>query len=97
MTSLLHFQWQQRELAAVLVSLGSVQSALEIYERLEMWTEVVECLCAGGRKGRAEEVVRERLGVAETPIMWCLLGDVTQVSWAAHGDTAGCWQVTLPP
>ena len=66
------------------MSLGSVQSALEIYERLEMWTEVVECLSAGGRKGRAEEVVRGRLAVAESPVMWCLLGDVTQVSSAAN-------------
>ena len=61
------------------MSLGAVQSALEIYERLELWQEVVRCYCAVGRKGKAEEVVRGELAKGETPIMWCLLGDVTEV------------------
>lgn len=62
------------------MALGSVGGALEVYERLEMWEEVTECLCARGRRGRAEEVVREQLKVkGDTPTLWCLLGDVTEV------------------
>ena len=70
----------QRTLASLLVTLGSVKSALEIYERLEMWEEVTHCLVAVGRRGRAEEVVRGCLAQRATPTLWCLLGDVTQVS-----------------
>lgn len=69
----------QKELAAVLVSLGVVQGAVEVYQRLELWEEVATCYQAAGRRGRAEEVVRERLREHETPTLWCILGDVTQV------------------
>ncbi len=71
----------QRELAAILVTMGSMGQALEIYERLQLWEEVTECLCAQGRRGRAEEIVREQLKVkGDTPTLWCLLGDVTEVN-----------------
>ena len=69
---------EQKELASVLVSAGSMQSALEVYQRLEMWEEVVQCYQAVERVGRAEEVVRMVLARGETPTMWCLLGEVTQ-------------------
>ena len=63
----------------MLVSLGVVQGAVEVYQRLELWEEVATCYQAAGRRGRAEEVVRERLKEHETPTLWCILGDVTQV------------------
>ena len=63
----------------MLVSLGVVQGAVEVYQRLELWEEVATCYQAAGRRGRAEEVVRERLREHETPTLWCILGDVTQV------------------
>ena len=62
------------------MSLGCLQSALELYERLEMWEEMAECLQSVGRTGRAEEVLRQQLAVSETPTLWCLLGDVTKVT-----------------
>lgn len=62
-----------------MVSLGVVQGAVEVYQRLELWEEVATCYQAAGRRGRAEEVVRERLREHETPTLWCILGDVTQV------------------
>ena len=63
----------------MLVSLGVVQGAVEVYQRLELWEEVATCYQAAGRRERAEEVVRERLKEHETPTLWCILGDVTQV------------------
>ena len=62
------------------MSLGCLQSALELYERLEMWEEMAECLQAVGRTGKAEEVLRQQLAIEETPTLWCLLGDVTKVT-----------------
>ncbi|XP_064398151.1 tetratricopeptide repeat protein 27-like isoform X2 [Halichondria panicea] len=67
----------ERQLAQVLVSLGSHHSALEIYERLQLWEDIITCYQATGRKGRAEEIVREKLQEKETPTMLCLLGDLT--------------------
>ena len=70
----------QRELANALVFLGCLSSALELYERLEMWEELAECLQSVGRTGRAEEVLRQQIAVNATPTLWCLLGDVTKVT-----------------
>ena len=70
----------QRELANALVSLGCLSSALELYEHLEMWEELAECLQSVGRTGRAEEVLRQQIAVNATPTLWCLLGDVTKVT-----------------
>ena len=70
----------------MLVSLGVVQGAVEVYQRLELWEEVATCYQAAGRKGRAEEVVRERLREHETPTLWCILGDVTQVCVEREGE-----------
>ena len=67
--------------------LGAAQGALEIYERLEMWEEVAICYQAAGRRGKAEEVIREQLQIQQTPLMLCLLGDVTQVTHLQ----AICW------
>lgn len=75
----MHFNFQ-KELASALVSLGCLQSALELYERLEMWQEMAECLVAVGRMGRAKEVLHQQLALSETPTLWCLLGDVTKVT-----------------
>ena len=61
------------------MSIGCLQSALELYERLEMWQEMAECLQAVGRSGKAEEVLRQQIAVNETPTLWCLLGDTTKV------------------
>ena len=70
----------QKDLASAMFGLGAVGGALEIYQRLEMWEEVAVCYQAAGRRGKAEEVIREQLKVHRTPAMLCLLGDVTQVS-----------------
>eukprot|EP00731_Ephydatia_muelleri_P026260 Em0018g360a len=71
--------WEvQKDLASTMFGLGAAQGALEIYERLEMWEEVAICYQAAGRRGKAEEVIREQLQIQRTPLMLCLLGDVTQ-------------------
>lgn len=60
--------------------MGAVQSALEVYQRLELWEKVIECYQVAGRHAQAERVVRERMEEeGETPTLWCLLGDTKQV------------------
>jgi hypothetical protein len=57
---------------------GDFVSAAELYEQIELWDEVVECYRRSGKENRAEEIVRDRLSLEETPRMWTALGDLTQ-------------------
>jgi tetratricopeptide (TPR) repeat protein len=65
------------DLANRYASLGIVTTAAELYTDVEFWDEVVECYRRAGKVSKAEQVVRERLAVEETPRMWAALGDLT--------------------
>ncbi|KAI9708670.1 MAG: hypothetical protein M1828_002692 [Chrysothrix sp. TS-e1954] len=51
----------EAELAARWVSLGGLRSALDIYERLEMWAEAALCWAATDREDRAKAIIRKQL------------------------------------
>ena len=72
-------RWQSlRDLAERYAKMGIVTSAAEIFEEIELWDEVVDCYRRAGKENKAEEVVRKRLTIAETPRMWAALGDITK-------------------
>lgn len=55
-------KWElERELAMRLLSLGVIKSALEIFQRLEMWEEVVKCWQALERPDMGISIVRDLL------------------------------------
>lgn len=55
-------RWEmERELALRYLSIGVVRSALEIFERLEMWEEVVKCWQSMERHDQAIAIVRDLL------------------------------------
>ncbi|KAG9317768.1 hypothetical protein JVU11DRAFT_1987 [Chiua virens] len=55
-------KWEmERELALRYLSIGVVKSALEIFERLEMWEEVVKCWQSMERPDQAIAIVRDLL------------------------------------
>ena len=51
----------EAELASRWVSLGGLRTALEIYERLEMWAEAALCWAAVDREDKAHEIIRRQL------------------------------------
>lgn len=55
-------RWEmERELALRFVSIGVTKSALEIFERLEMWEDAVKCWGSLGRQDRAIGIVHDLL------------------------------------
>lgn len=55
-------RWElEAELAARWVSLGGLKTALEIYERLEMWPEVALCWAGTDREDKARRIIRRLL------------------------------------
>lgn len=59
------------------LSMNANRSALEIFEKLELWSLVIECHGRLGQTTKAEALAREQLALNETPEMWCNLGDIT--------------------
>ena len=55
-------RWQlEAELAGRWISLGGLRTALEIYQRLQMWAEVALCLAANDQETEAKRVIRKQL------------------------------------
>lgn len=55
-------RWElEAELAARWVHIGGLRSALDIYERLEMWAEAALCYAATEREDRARKMIRKQL------------------------------------
>ncbi|MCJ1451081.1 hypothetical protein MMC28_001416 [Mycoblastus sanguinarius] len=55
-------RWKlEAELANRWVSLGGLRTALEIYERLQMWAEVALCWAANDREDKARKIIRRQL------------------------------------
>ena len=56
------FRWElEAELATKWVSLGGLKTALEIYERLEMWAEAALCWAATEKEDKAKKIIRKQL------------------------------------
>mmetsp|Transcript_11964 Transcript_11964/g.34283 ORF Transcript_11964/g.34283 Transcript_11964/m.34283 type:complete len:989 (-) Transcript_11964:591-3557(-) len=71
-------RWQMLgDIADRYASLGIVTTAAEIFTDIEYWDEAVECYKRAGKDSKAEEIVKERISMNETPRMWMALGDIT--------------------
>uniref|UniRef100_A0A7S4AXG8 TPR-like protein n=1 Tax=Pseudo-nitzschia australis TaxID=44445 RepID=A0A7S4AXG8_9STRA len=71
-------RWQMLgDIADRYASLGIVTTAAEIFTDIEYWDEAVECYKRAGKDSKAEEIVKERISINETPRMWMALGDLT--------------------
>ncbi|KAJ3337145.1 hypothetical protein HDU93_001526 [Gonapodya sp. JEL0774] len=73
-------KWElERELADRFLSLGVTSSALDIFTRLELWEQCVECLRILDKTAKAESLLRQLIEKSpRSPKYWCLLGDFTK-------------------
>ena len=56
------FRWSlEAELASRWISVGGLRTAVEIYERLEMWPEAALCYAATDNESKARRLVRKQL------------------------------------
>ena len=66
--------WElKRELGERYFSLGATASALELFQELESWENIIDCYRIMNKNKKAEELIRERLEQKPTPLLWCLL------------------------
>lgn len=67
-------------------SLGAFKTALEIFNRRELWDEAISCLLQlGDIQGAEERIAEEMKRMPENPKLWCLLGDT-------RGEDLECYQ-----
>ncbi|KAF2279222.1 TPR-like protein [Westerdykella ornata] len=71
----------EAELAARWVSVGGLRSALEIYERLEMWAEAALCWAATDKEEKAKQIVRRQLFHATAGAEKDDVADVEEEKW----------------
>lgn len=94
--SLVPPHWElQQELARMLMRLGCIKTALEVFERLHLWEDVVTCFNGLQMRQRAAEVVQQQLQKGETPKLLCMLGEATDNTehylraWELSGHRSG--------
>ncbi|EZG55465.1 putative tetratricopeptide repeat protein [Gregarina niphandrodes] len=83
-------KWEiRRQVGREFESIGAVLTARDMYAKLHMWTDVVECLIAAGRRNEALEVVETELKKQQevtntdhagcgrsSQVLYCLLADI---------------------
>ncbi|KAI9346687.1 hypothetical protein BD770DRAFT_436967 [Pilaira anomala] len=71
-------KWEmERELGRRFVSLGVFRSAAEIFERLEMWEDVISCYQMLEQPQKAKDILKKIMEKnPNSPKYWCILGDL---------------------
>lgn len=62
-------------LADLMVSLGLIKGALDVYLRIQQWEEVINCYTRLQLKHKAAEIIQQELEKKPTVKLYCLLGD----------------------
>lgn len=64
----------ENQYADLLLKLGLVKNALDIYLKIKLWEEVIVCYNILKLRHKAAEVIQEQLKEKPTVKLWCLLG-----------------------
>ncbi|KFB48642.1 AGAP006358-PA-like protein [Anopheles sinensis] len=88
--------WQMKEkLADVMVSLGMIKGALDIYLSVESWENVIDCYTVLELRHQAATVIRQLIEKNGPSVrLYCMLGDATddvecyRQAWEHSGETS---------
>ncbi|KAG9430727.1 hypothetical protein HZU67_07930 [Apis mellifera carnica] len=64
--------------AQLMLSLGLVKGALDVFLKLKLWEEVIACYNIINLKHKAIEIIHQELSKKPSVQLWCLLGDATE-------------------
>ncbi|KAG5890129.1 hypothetical protein JTB14_027796 [Gonioctena quinquepunctata] len=67
----------EKQYADLLLNMGLVKNALDIYLKIKLWEEVIVCYTILKLRHKAAEIIQEQLNEKPTVKLWCLLGDAT--------------------
>lgn len=65
----------ETQYADLLLNIGLVKNALDIYLKLKLWEEVIVCYTILNLRHKAAEIIKEQLSQKPTVKLWCLLGE----------------------
>lgn len=83
------------EVGRIYMNLGVARTALAIFERLEYWGEVIECLQICKDFDAAHKLVHERMKLdGETPELLCILGDIQSKNEDKIATYQRAWEVS---
>lgn len=85
--------WEVKEiLADLMMNLGMIKSALELFLQLQLWESVIVCYTILELRHKAAEIIQQEIDKKPTVKLWCLLGDATQdtqcyeTAWKLSGE-----------
>lgn len=74
----------ETQYADLLLNIGLVKIALDIYLKIKLWEEVIVCYTILKLRHKAAEIIREQLKVKSTVKLWCLLGKFFNFLYLIH-------------
>lgn len=67
----------EAHLGNLMMSLGFVKTALDLFIRIQSWEDVIGCYNVLNLRHKAEAIIRQELDKCPTEKLYCLLGDAT--------------------
>lgn len=86
------------QLGNLMLSLGFVKTALDVFIRIHAWDEVIVCYNMLSLRHKAEEIIRQELEKNPTDRLYCMLGDATddiscyEQAWEFSKGRSACAQ-----
>ncbi|KAJ8958970.1 hypothetical protein NQ314_006334 [Rhamnusium bicolor] len=71
----------ETQYADLLLNIGLVKNALDIYLKIKLWEEVIVCYTILKLRHKAAEIIQEQLDTKPTVKLWCLLGNFISLKY----------------
>lgn len=89
-------RWEiEAQLGDLMVSLGLIKSALDLYLRIQKWEDVILCYTMLELRHKAAEIIKQEIDKKPSVKLYCLLGDATddvscyETAWNFSGQKSG--------